>query len=315
MIIFDGYARAEQKEQQLTQRVARLREQGKQIKIAAVLFTEDKGSQLYTRLKSEAAERVGIEYQVSSFSLLDDEATIIQALKQFNQDPTVTGIIIQKPSKRIWLTAHQIEQPTSQDNQAFQNWWQKLVTNIDQTKDVDGLHPDTLTAIEQGTWKQQKKVMPATAKAVMEILGLASQLIMHVPMTEDQLERALTVFLQNKKAIVIGKSDIVGKPVFYALTHRMNQVEMIGSTQLQERITRKQFLHDADIVISSTGRRFLITEELIKKDVVLIDVGEPMPDVDQASVREEAAFLTPVPGGVGPMTVICLLENAVELVS
>lgn len=315
MIVFDGYARAAVKEKVIAEKVAELRSQGKELKIAAILFTEDSGSQLYTRLKSEAAQRVGIGYDVYSFSLVEGVEPPLKKLQELNADPTVTGIIIQKPSKRIWLEAKSQNIPKEDETQAFQTWWHSLVTQINIEKDVDGLHPETLATIEAGTWREQHKVMPATAKAVLEILGIAAQQIMHVPINDEQLEGARTVFLKDKKVIVIGKSDIVGKPVYYALKRSVPNIEMIGSLGLTSRIEQNVFLKDADVIISSTGRRYLITEELIKKGVLIVDVGEPMPDVDQASVREEAAYLTPVPGGVGPMTVVCLLENAVELVA
>ena len=291
MIIFDGYQAAQALEQSLPPRVAQLAAKGIQLRIAAILFAEDAGSVLYTRLKKEAAERIGIGYEIYTFSMTDAVDKVLDQIRTLNQNPAVTGIIIQKPGKSRWLEI--VAAPhTAQD---FQNWWSTLVTTLDIHKDVDGLHPQTLTAIQNNTWQSEGKVLPATAKAVISILTQA-----------DLLQ-------PDKKVIILGKSDILGKPLFYYLQNQNINVEMIGSKELTERIEQNQALFDADIVISATGRPGLITGELIKHGAALIDVGEPKGDIDQISVAAKASFLTPVPGGVGPMTVVSLLENAVEL--
>lgn len=297
MIIFDGYQAAAERETQLKPRVAAVQVQGFQPHIAAILFTEDAGSQLYTRLKREAAERVGIVYQVFEFSLHDELQTILAQLHTLNSDTAVTGIIIQKPGKQTWLNSQGTFTSAEEGTRAFQNWWQQLVSEIVISKDVDGLHPQTLQAIKEGTWQSQKYVMPATAKAVLEIL-----------------KTAVGSGLTTKKVVVLGKSDIVGKPLFYALQSQNTDVQMIGSKELNEFIEQKKYLFDYDIVISSTGRPGLITADLLKEGSVVIDVGEPKADVDRTDLETKAAFLTPVPGGVGPMTVVCLLENALRLI-
>ncbi|HYD34588.1 MAG TPA: tetrahydrofolate dehydrogenase/cyclohydrolase catalytic domain-containing protein [Vitreimonas sp.] len=292
MIIFDGNQAAQAKEAQLKTRVAALREQNIHLKIAAILFTEDSGSVLYTRLKQEAAERVGMIYEVYTHSMADDIAPVQAEIEALNQDPTVTGIIIQKPGKARWLELAGAEK----SNEDFQAWWTSLVSRLDEKKDVDGLHPATLAAVENNTWKQEKKVLPATAKAVLEILRQSQQLA------------------PDRKVIILGKSDILGKPLFYEFKNQGFQVEMIGSKELNQRIEQKKYLLDADIIVSATGRQGLIIGDLVKNGVVVVDVGEPKPDVDFATVAPKASFITPVPGGVGPITVISLLENCVELI-
>ncbi|MBW7955847.1 bifunctional 5,10-methylenetetrahydrofolate dehydrogenase/5,10-methenyltetrahydrofolate cyclohydrolase [Patescibacteria group bacterium] len=289
MILFDGNQFAQQREADLQKVVAELKAQGKHITVAAILFTEDKGSQLYTGLKQQAAQRVGIEYRVFSFSVTDSLADIQQQLKTLNEDSNITGIIIQKPWRKTWEAA-----VLGESSQDFQNWWLSLVTTIDPHKDVDGLHPDTLAAVKDGSWKGQGKVLPATAKAVLSILDSSHQ-------------------LQAGKYIVIGKSDILGKPLAYELHNLGFEVEMIGKKDLESRVLTGQLLKDGDVVISATGQQRLVTGEMVKEGVVLVDVGEPRPDIDRRSVEKVASFLTPVPGGVGPVTVVSLLENAVEL--
>jgi methylenetetrahydrofolate dehydrogenase (NADP+)/methenyltetrahydrofolate cyclohydrolase len=300
MIIFDGYAFAQQKEAQLVERVAQLKNQGVQLKIAAILFTEDAGSQLYTRLKKEAAERAGMSYEIFSFSMTDPIEKILATVEKLNNDSAITGIIIQKPSKKRWL------ETMNGTAEEFISWWQKLVHPINPGKDVDGLHPTTLQAVEKGTWREERKVLPATAKAVLSILEEAKKILSGQPLAPDW---------STKKFAVIGKSDILGKPLFYELRNQGYQVELLGTKELNLRKEQGQNLLDMDVVISATGASGIITAEMIKQYAIIIDVGEPSPDVNQTSVAEKAAFLTPVPGGVGPVTVVSLLENAVSLVS
>ncbi len=291
MILFDGYAFAGEQESELKRQVARLAAQGKKISIAAILFTEDKGSQLYTTLKSQAAQRVGIGYQIHTFSMNDPVEKVINRLKELNADPTITGIIIQKPWRQTW----EMVMEGFATGKNFSEWWLALVTHIDRAKDVDGLHPETLAAIEKGTWQKEGKVLPATAKAVLSILQSADLLV-------------------PGKYIVIGKSDILGRPLSYELKNLGFEVELLGQKDLQARQEDGRLLKDADVIVAATGHYHLVTGGMVKKGVVLVDVGEPKPDIDQQSVEPVARFLTPVPGGVGPVTVVSLLENAVRLV-
>lgn len=289
-IIFDGYALAAQKEAILKQRVSDLKERGVNLCIASVLFTEDQGSVLYTQLKKEAANRIGIEYRVTKFSLRDDVGEVIRHIDQLNSDPTVTGIIIQKPWRKTW------QDVTSGNATDFQTWWLLLTQEIDPRKDVDGLHPDTIAAIRNNTWQQHGKVLPATCEAVISILESAP-----VP--------------ASAKYVILGKSDLLGQPLFYYLQNKGLAVEMIGSTELQDRLKQGMALKNVDVVISATGRHHLIKGEMLTDNAIVIDVGEPQPDVEIESVAKKAAFVTPVPGGVGPMTVMSLMENCLKLVN
>ncbi len=292
MHIFQGNQYAQTIEARLTPLVGDLKKRGILIKIVAILFQEDKGSRLYTRLKKEAAERIGMQYEIKTFSMEDDLQHVLQTLQELNKDETVTGIIIQKPAKAVWQTT------TGGSADEFQTWWHTLVIAIDPHKDVDGLHPETLKHIEMGDWKEAGCVMPATAKACLTILQKAEEMLK---------------IREEKKIVILGKSDILGKPLYYEFKNQQQDVEMIGSKELQERKQRGIDLKDADIIISATGREGLITGNLLKNDAIIIDVGEPKPDVDRTSVEEKAAFLTPVPGGVGPVTIVSLLENALFL--
>src|SRR5690606_32693578 len=142
MIVFDGNQFAAAKEVELAQRVRQLQAQGIQPHIAAILFEEDMGSQLYTRLKREAASRVGIIYDVFSFSMRDPVGLVVAKIAELNADSAITGIIIQKPWRASWMEI------TGGSKTDFTQWWQKMVLSLQLAKDVDGLHPETLTAIK-----------------------------------------------------------------------------------------------------------------------------------------------------------------------
>lgn len=295
MFIFDGYQQAARKEEQLRAKVAGSEAK---ISIAAILFDEDAGSQLYTRLKQEAAERVGIAYQVQHFSVTDELTKIQAALAALNQDPQITGIIVQKPTKKVW-SSFQVHTPAG----SFTEWWSSLVSHIALQKDVDGLHPKTLQAVQRGDWREHRMVLPATCQAVLEILEYArEQLAQH---EREQLSR--------EKIVIIGVSDLLGNPLFFELHNQRWQVELLTRRQFRQRVASGSGLKDAATIVSATGQHHLISGDLLAAGSILIDVGEPKPDIDRLSVEEKAVFLTPVPGGVGPMTVICLLENAYKL--
>lgn len=311
MIIFDGEQLAARLEQDLIQQVGALDKQGTQLKIAAILFTEDSGSQLYTQLKSEAAARVGIGYQVHEFSLRAGTAPIEAQLAALNQDPNITGVIIQKPTKKTWLQAKGVARDSSKKDKrrAFNAWWSFLTTLIDLKKDVDGLHPQTLSAIEKNT-RQPWQLLPATARGVMAILEKAFAQL-HL----DKNQQSQLRFL------VLGRSDIVGQPVFYELKNRGLQVEMLGREEIKQRLMSCQKTNQplaAEVIISATGVKHLLRSEGVAPGSIVIDVGEPRPDVDFPSIQaqppeKQPAFITPVPGGVGPMTVVSLLENCLAL--
>ena len=313
MIIFDGIKKAAEIEAKLKQQVAQLETKPQ---VAAVLFAEDPGSRLYTRLKQEAAKRVGIGYQIFQFSILTPVEDVISKITELNQDQAITGIIIQKPTKQIYLSSLEAGQG-GERHITYSDWWSTLVSSIAETKDVDGLHPSTLAAIADGSWQEQGRVLPATCQAVVDILQdfcAVTEVSNGENNSIDTKQFRGLECLKNKKIIILGKSDLLGKPLFYYLHFLGNNVEMIGSKELAERVEKGVALIDADVVISATGRKHLITGNLLKNGVALIDVGEPKPDVEFQTIKDKAAFITPVPGGVGPMTVVCLLQNAVSLV-
>jgi methylenetetrahydrofolate dehydrogenase (NADP+) / methenyltetrahydrofolate cyclohydrolase len=252
---------------------------------------------LYTGLKREAAQRLGIGYQVYEFSFTTPVAEVIAQIQALNHNPTITGIIVQKPWRQTWQAA-QTDQTAH-----FDSWWHELVAAVEPSKDVDGLTPSTLALVQAGNWAQAGRVLPATCQAVYLILDRYINLF----------SLKIGVEQRSPRVVIIGRSDLVGTPLYWVLKHRGCEVILLGKKELKQGIEEKNYLHGFDVIISATGVAGLITGELIDEGVRVIDVGEPRGDVQSATVREKAQFLTPVPGGVGPMTVVCLMANCVEL--
>ncbi len=315
MILFDGNALALERENKLKEKIQQ-NFSGKKLVIAAILFSEDAGSRLYTRLKGEAAARVGIEYLVHEFSLTDESEKIQTKIEELGLDPEITGIIIQKPWRKTWVKARGqafiekiARRPDSNklELDLYTAWWSKLTLKIHEQKDVDGLHPNIIAQIIDITWQENRKVLPATCQAVLTIFDQAFEKLSR----EIGLEKTQTIF--NGKYIILGKSDLLGIPLFYELKRQSRNVEILASKDLKQRMQSGQKLLDATVIVSATGKKGLVTSDMVSENIVVIDVGEPSPDVDFNSVSKKALFITPVPGGVGPMTVISLLENCLTL--
>lgn len=312
MILFDGYAVAWEREAALARRLAE-RGSGQPITIAAIVFTEDAGSVLYTRLKQEAAARLGIGYTPHEFSLADSVEKIRATILQLNQDSNVIGIIVQKPWRKTWERVRGGGANTTGSaidvglvKHEYQSWWHAVMDSVAVAKDVDGLHPQTLQAIADGIWQAKGYVLPATCQAVLIALEAA------------RAQRCITISAERPTIAIIGKSDLVGIPLYHVLQHQPIDgltPELLGTAALRARCESGQNLFDACVVVSCTGQPGVITGDLLQPDTVVIDVGEPQPDVELATVSPKASFLTPVPGGIGPLTVMCLMENAVQLAS
>jgi methylenetetrahydrofolate dehydrogenase (NADP+)/methenyltetrahydrofolate cyclohydrolase len=240
--------------------------------LATVLVGEDPASQTYIRLKHTAAREVGIEPIDLRLPGDVEQAEVLERIETLNADDGVDGILVQTPL------------PGQLDAGELQ-------TAVDPLKDVDGLHPLNVGLLHLG----RPLLVPATPLGVMELLA------------------EYDVRLEGARAVVIGRSDIVGRPVAALLTHANATVTVCHSrTQALGRHTL-----EADVIVAAVGVAGLIGPDMVKAGVAVIDVGTIrtdaglVGDVDPA-VTEVAAFLTPVPGGVGPMTIACLLENTVR---
>jgi methylenetetrahydrofolate dehydrogenase (NADP+)/methenyltetrahydrofolate cyclohydrolase len=196
--------------------------------------------------------------------------------------------MIQKPSKKSW------QQATGYKPQAYQEWWYRLTAGIDPAKDADCLTQTNLQRVYAGTWK----IVPATVKAILTIMKIA----LRSPITDDRLQQ---------KVVVVGRSELVGRPLAAVLDQRGAHVTLCGSQT--ERLDG--IVAQADIVVSATGVADLIKGAWIKPGAVVIDVGSPRGDVAYDEAIKRAGFITPVPYGVGPMTVVSLLENVADILT
>lgn len=257
---------------------------------------EDPASILYTHLKKQDAEDVGIVYQTKPMSLKSSRHDWLRAVIAANQDERVHALLVQKPARRQY-------QKYATSGQDFVSWWQNISEAIDIKKDVDGLAPLNLWRLQQKASlvlsqqqsplsSLQKYLLPATAQAVIEIAlqaggGVAS--------------------LRQLSVAVVGQSVIVGQPAAAGLRVLGVPVKLLTS---QHDLSAE--LPSADVIISATGRENLIQSSWIKSGAILIDVGSPAPEFS-SDCYSKASFYTPVPYGVGPVTRACLLENIFKL--
>lgn len=297
MVIFDGNKLASEKKEVLKLRASVLLEKGVKPTIAAILYDGDAGSQLYTNIKKTIASEIGIGYQTNSFSLSGGVEPVIELIKKLNDDPKITGIILQKPTRKSWALANGLEGKAKDIRKAYNLWWRLQTSNISESKDVDGLNPSIIEVIKENKLEEKKRVLPATARAVLEIL------------------KSGNIDLEDKNIVILGKSDLLGIPLYEYFLSKKYSVINIGKKELEERVENGKKLLDIDVVISATGVKGLINEDLIKEGVVIVDVGEPRGDVNFESIKNKASFVTPVPGGVGPMTVVSLMENCLDLLN
>ena len=320
-IKFSGELWADRWEKQLTDQVAEL---GVTPVLAAVYFHEDAGSRLYTRLKSEAAARVGIKYLTASFSLADPVENAISKIREWVNDSGVTGVMVQKPWAKMWIAAQSNQfLSDAEAKMAYAAWWDKLMMAIPLAKDVDGLSVETRNALKTGA---AVKVVPATCRAVLFILTQALEKHLAWLPSSSSFDPVAPV-----KVALIGKSDLLTVPLFNRLRNypdwwtdqaaesqfKTNQIEwqpeLFTSVSLANYLAVHQQLFDFQVIVSATGVPNLIQPEWIKPGSILIDAGEPLGDIDPQAY-ESSVFYTPVPGGVGPLTVSFLLKNCLDLI-
>ena len=258
---------------------ARIREEVKveigelgDVRLATVLVGDDPASQIYIRLKHKAADEVGIEAIDRRLPADTSEDSLLEVVEELNEDDSVDGVLVQTPLP-------------SQIDEA------RVMRALDPMKDVDGLHPFNAGQLFFG----HQTLVGATPVGIMRLLG------------EYQVPVA------GARAVVVGRSLIVGRPVAMLLLHANATVTICHSR------TKDLARHtlDADILVAAVGQLGLITRDMVKQGAAVIDVGMNRTDAGlygdvEANVADVAAFLTPVPGGVGPMTIACLLENAVR---
>ena len=274
MEILDGKKVSAKVREDLKLEVDNLKKEGIKPKLAVIMVGNDLASKVYVRNKNKACEEIGIEYEEF---LLDEETTmeeLLNVIDNLNKNQNIDGILLQSPiSKHLDI------------NKAFRA--------ILPEKDVDGFHPINAGKLSIG----EKCFVPCTPHGVVKIIE------------EYNIET------EGKNVVIVGRSNIVGKPLIQCMLQKNATVTVCHSkTRNLEEFTRK-----ADILIVAIGKQKFITENMVKEGVVVIDIGinrneegKLVGDVDFDNVSKKASYITPVPGGVGPMTVAMLMENVVE---
>ena len=274
MEILDGKKVSAKVREDLKLEVDNLKKEGINPKLAVIMVGNDPASKVYVRNKNKACEEIGIEYEEF---LLDKETTmeeLLNVIDNLNKNQNIDGILLQSPiPKHLDI------------NKAFRA--------ILPEKDVDGFHPINAGKLSIG----EKCFVPCTPHGVVKIIE------------EYNIET------EGKNVVIVGRSNIVGKPLIQCMLQKNATVTVCHSkTRNLEEFTRK-----ADILIVAIGKQKFITENMVKEGVVVIDIGinrneegKLVGDVDFDNVSKKASYITPVPGGVGPMTVAMLMENVVE---
>ncbi|WP_380572349.1 bifunctional methylenetetrahydrofolate dehydrogenase/methenyltetrahydrofolate cyclohydrolase FolD [Staphylococcus hyicus] len=269
--ILDGKQIAKDYRQGLQDEVEVLKQKGYTPKLSVILVGNDGASQSYVRSKKKAAEKIGMISEVIHLDEETSEADVLKELDRLNNDDTVSGILVQVPLPK-------------QVNE------QKVLDAIDPDKDVDGFHPINIGRL----YLDEAKLIPCTPLGVMELLKHAD------------------IDLEGKNAVVIGRSHIVGQPVSKLLIQQNSTVTILHSRSKNIH----EHLKNADVIVSAVGRPGMVKKEDVKEGAVVIDVGNTPDengklkgDVEYDEVSEVAGAITPVPGGVGPMTITMVLNN------
>ncbi len=238
--------------------------------LAVILVGEDPASQIYVRNKKKACEEVGFESREYKLPAETTEEELLKLIDSLNEDPAMNGILVQLPI------------PRHIDDK-------KAIARISPEKDVDAFGFENVGRIMTGDFD----FVPCTPAGIMELLA------------EYGIDPA------GKRAVVIGRSNIVGKPMAMLLLHQ-NATVTICHSRTQN---LKEICREADILVAAVGKEKFVTEDMVKPGAVVIDVGMNRDenglcgDVDYAAVAPKASYITPVPGGVGPMTITLLLKN------
>ncbi|HBI8780711.1 bifunctional methylenetetrahydrofolate dehydrogenase/methenyltetrahydrofolate cyclohydrolase FolD [Staphylococcus aureus] len=269
--ILDGKQIAKDYRQGLQDQVEALKEKGFTPKLSVILVGNDGASQSYVRSKKKAAEKIGMISEIVHLEETATEEEVLNELNRLNNDDSVSGILLQVPLPK------QVSE-------------QKILEAINPEKDVDGFHPINIGKL----YIDEQTFVPCTPLGIMEILKHAD------------------IDLEGKNAVVIGRSHIVGQPVSKLLLQKNASVTILHSRSKD----MASYLKDADVIVSAVGKPGLVTKDVVKEGAVIIDVGNTPDengklkgDVDYDAVKEIAGAITPVPGGVGPLTITMVLNN------
>lgn len=269
-----GNVLAEKLRIEMKEEVGKLKEQNIQPKLTVILIGDDPASKSYVKGKQKASDFVGVESNLIELSKDTTEKELLDLIEQLNNDQTIHGILVQLP------LPNQIRE-------------QVVIEAISPEKDVDGFHPVNIGRMLTG----KDTFLPCTPFGIITML------------------KSKNIEIAGKNAVVIGRSNIVGKPVGQLLLNENATVTYCHSKTKN----MNQFIKEADILIVAVGKAHFLTADAIKPGAVVIDVGVNRQedgtltgDVDFDNVREKASFITPVPKGVGPMTITMLLHNTIK---
>lgn len=274
--IIDGKLISTQIKDELKEKVANLKKEGKQITLAVIQVGNDPASTVYVGNKKKACEYIGINSL--AYELPEDitEESLLKTIEELNNDDKVNGILVQLP-----LPKHIDED--------------KVIKTIAPEKDVDGFHPSSVGALLIG----QEGFLPCTPAGIIQLIKRSG------------------ISIEGKECVVIGRSNIVGKPMGVLLLRENGTVTITHSKTKN----LKEVCKRADILVVAIGKPRMIDASYVKEGAVVIDVGihrnadnKLCGDVDFDSVEKVASYITPVPGGVGPMTIAMLMQNCVNSV-
>ena len=273
-VIIDGKAIAKKTREYLKKEVEELKENGINPKLAVIMVGDNAASKVYIRNKSKACDEVGVKYEEYILGADIQQEELTELIEKLNKDKTVNGILLQSPLP-----------PNLDINEA--------IKKIDYKKDVDGFHPMNIGKLVLG----QDTFVSCTPYGIMRLF------------------EEYNIDLCGKNVVILGRSNIVGKPLIQCCINKNATVTVCHSkTKELEKITK-----EADILITAIGKPEFIKAEMVKVDVVVIDVGinrlktgKIVGDVDFEEVSQKASYITPVPGGVGPMTIAMLLNNVIK---
>ncbi|MEN9437089.1 MAG: hypothetical protein RIR09_1744 [Pseudomonadota bacterium] len=272
--IIDGNALSKKLREDVAARTAALKSRGVTPGLAVILVGDNPASQVYVRNKVKACADAGLHSVLERYEAELTESALLERVQALNNDPAIHGILVQLPLP-AHIDAH------------------KVIEAISPTKDVDGFHVGSAGALMVG----QPGFWPCTPYGCMKML------------------ESIGYKLRGKHAVVIGRSNIVGKPMALMLLQQNATVTVCHSATADLKAMTLQ----ADVIVAAVGKRNVLTADMVKPGAVVLDVGmnrddagKLCGDVDFAGVSQVAGYITPVPGGVGPMTITMLLVNTVE---
>ncbi len=273
-IILDGKETAKKIRERLTIEVTELKNNGTTPKLAVIMVGDDNSSKIYVRNKSKACDEIGIEFTEHLLPESTTQEELLELIDELNSNKEINGILLQSPI------------PKNLDiNEAFRR--------ISPDKDVDGFNPVNVGKLVLG----QNTFISCTPFGIIKLL------------------EEYNIPLEGKNAVIIGRSNIVGKPMSQCLLNKNATVTICHS----KTDNLKEFTKKADILVSAIGKPKFVTKDMVKEGAIVIDVGinrnsegKVCGDVDFENIKDMTDYITPVPGGVGPMTIAMLMNNVVK---